>query len=55
MPQMKPMNWLLLMLYFLIMFLFTMSYIYFIYLKNYSNFKINMEKIKQKNMFNFKW
>uniref|UniRef100_A0AB38ZLB9 ATP synthase complex subunit 8 n=1 Tax=Latuspina sp. TaxID=3138292 RepID=A0AB38ZLB9_9HYME len=53
MPQMKPMNWFLLFLYFLFSFLLMNNNLYFF---NYKNYKLNNNlNMKHYNKFNFMW
>nr|AYM85167.1 ATP synthase F0 subunit 8 [Galerucella sp. EMHAU-15070821] len=51
MPQMMPLNWLTLMIFFILI-LFTFNNLnYFVYLKNQTYCKFNLKKLK----FNWKW
>nr|QKW88339.1 ATP synthase F0 subunit 8 [Trichagalma acutissimae] len=52
MPQMKPMNWLILFFYFMLMFIIMNNNLYFFNYKNYIN---NNKIFKNFNKFNFKW
>nr|YP_010574528.1 ATP synthase F0 subunit 8 [Andricus mairei]UZI00034.1 ATP synthase F0 subunit 8 [Andricus mairei]UZN92503.1 ATP synthase F0 subunit 8 [Andricus mairei] len=54
MPQMKPMNWLLLLLYFTIMFIFMNNTLYFFNYKKFMLNKINNNNLKYMK-FKFKW
>nr|AJE61802.1 ATP synthase F0 subunit 8 [Cephus sareptanus] len=49
MPQMSPMNWLMLMFMFTLTMIMCMSMIYFIYLPNNLNNQLNTNKLTQHN------
>nr|AGI97904.1 ATP synthase F0 subunit 8 [Eriosoma harunire]AHK17975.1 F-ATPase subunit 8 [Eriosoma harunire] len=49
MPQMAPMNWLILFIYFLMMFYIIMNLMYFNFFKLFNNHKNNEIKLKMKN------
>nr|UZT67493.1 ATP synthase F0 subunit 8 [Ganaspini sp. ZJUH 20220007] len=57
MPQMKPMNWLILLMFFIMSFMMTMKLIHF----NFFNWNLNllmtnkMKKDSKINLFKFKW
>nr|CAQ52862.1 F-ATPase subunit 8 [Paracletus donisthorpei]CAQ52865.1 F-ATPase subunit 8 [Paracletus cimiciformis]CAQ52868.1 F-ATPase subunit 8 [Paracletus cimiciformis]CAQ52871.1 F-ATPase subunit 8 [Paracletus cimiciformis] len=51
MPQMAPMNWLILFIFFMSMFYLTMNIIYFMFIKNKKSYKINLNKSKNYNKF----
>uniref|UniRef100_A0AB38ZLD0 ATP synthase complex subunit 8 n=1 Tax=Andricus sp. TaxID=3022421 RepID=A0AB38ZLD0_9HYME len=54
MPQMKPMNWLILYFYFIIMFIFMNNNLYFFNYKKFLFNKIDSNYLKYKK-FKFKW
>nr|ALO76359.1 ATP synthase F0 subunit 8 [Discolomatinae sp. GENSP01] len=51
MPQMAPLNWMILFIYFLILMLMMNNFLYFYFIYNNLNFK---NQIKKKNIF-WKW
>nr|QJW34309.1 ATP synthase F0 subunit 8 [Schoutedenia ralumensis] len=51
MPQMAPINWLLMFIYFLTMLYLNMNLIFFIFLKNFKIKKMTKIKIKNYNKF----
>nr|YP_009180575.1 ATP synthase F0 subunit 8 [Calameuta filiformis]ALM04131.1 ATP synthase F0 subunit 8 [Calameuta filiformis] len=56
MPQMSPMNWLILMFFFTMILFMCMCMIYYIYLPQNSNKSIPLNNLKfKKNHLNWKW
>nr|QNV11729.1 ATP synthase F0 subunit 8 [Hydropsyche fulvipes] len=54
MPQMMPLNWLLLMLMFMIMFMFSLSFFY--YIKSFISInKLNLNNSKISSKINWSW
>nr|YP_009566707.1 ATP synthase F0 subunit 8 [Greenidea psidii]QBB73069.1 ATP synthase F0 subunit 8 [Greenidea psidii] len=51
MPQMAPINWLFMFIYFLILFYILMNLIYFNFLKKNKNNKLNKILMKNYNKF----
>nr|YP_010444604.1 ATP synthase F0 subunit 8 [Platygaster robiniae]UTI38867.1 ATP synthase F0 subunit 8 [Platygaster robiniae] len=55
MPQMMPLNWLMLMMFFLLNLFFFMSKMYFLYNPSFNNKITNIKKNKIKNLMKFMW
>nr|YP_009130783.1 ATP synthase F0 subunit 8 [Ibalia leucospoides]AIK21707.1 ATP synthase F0 subunit 8 [Ibalia leucospoides] len=55
MPQMKPLNWMILMMYFFMCFLLINVYLYFMNFMNNFKKKNSLTFLKYKALFKFKW
>nr|UZT67540.1 ATP synthase F0 subunit 8 [Ibalia sp. ZJUH 20220011] len=55
MPQMKPLNWMILMLYFFMCFLLVNIYLYFMNFKKKLKSLNSLNFLSYKMLFKFKW